>query len=135
MSNVLFRLSYLNGLPIIDSPQVGKVSKKDGSPNEKGVPDYLVEPTEYGYGKGELLDEVQLVDFGECLSPLTFRKKQCTHLILDLAFFISSPPESIHTPMSFHPPELVFRRPLTEAVDIWNLGCTVRASESSLHIH
>lgn len=55
----------------MDDPQVGKVSKKDGSPNEKGVPDYLVEPAEYGYGKGELLDEVQLVDFGECLSLLT----------------------------------------------------------------
>lgn len=26
--------------------------------------------------------------------------------------------------MSLHPPELVFRHPLTEAVDIWNLGCT-----------
>lgn len=71
MGNVLFRLSTLNGLPTMDDPQVGKVSKKDGSPNEKGVPDYLVEPAEYGYGKGELLDEVQLVDFGECLSLLT----------------------------------------------------------------
>ncbi|GFP56737.1 dual specificity protein kinase CLK2 [Trichoderma asperellum] len=89
----------------MDDPQVGKVSKKDGSPNEKGVPDYLVEPAEYGYGKGELLDEVQLVDFGE-------------------SFFVSNPPKSINTPMPLHPPELVFRRPLTEAVDIWNLGCT-----------
>lgn len=70
MGNVLFRLSTLNKTPAFDDPQVGKVSKKDGSPNERGVPDYLVEPAEYGYGKGELLDEVQLVDFGECLSPL-----------------------------------------------------------------
>ncbi|PTB40681.1 hypothetical protein M441DRAFT_193625 [Trichoderma asperellum CBS 433.97] len=105
MGNVLFRLSTLNGLPTMDDPRVGKVSKKDGSPNEKGVPDYLIEPAEYGYGKGELLDEVQLVDFGE-------------------SFFVSNPPKSINTPMPLHPPELVFRRPLTEAVDIWNLGCT-----------
>ncbi|EHK40492.1 hypothetical protein TRIATDRAFT_231146, partial [Trichoderma atroviride IMI 206040] len=105
MGNVLFQLSNVNETLTIDDPQVGEVSKKDGSPNEKGVPDYLVEPAEYGYGNGELLDEVQLVDFGE-------------------SFFLSNPPKSIHTPMSFHPPELVFRRPLTEAVDIWNLGCT-----------
>ncbi|KAK1255069.1 hypothetical protein MKX08_009064 [Trichoderma sp. CBMAI-0020] len=103
MGNVLFQLSNVNETLTIDDPQVGKVSKKDGSPNEKGVPDYLVEPAEYGYGNGELLDEVQLVDF---------------------AFFVSNPPKSIHTPMSFQPPELVFRLPLTEAVDIWNLGCT-----------
>lgn len=70
MGNVLFRLSTLNRVPNIDRSRSGKVSKKDGSPNEQGVPDYLVEPAEYGYGKGELLDEVQLVDFGECLSLL-----------------------------------------------------------------
>ncbi|KAM0455292.1 hypothetical protein ACHAO4_004170 [Trichoderma viride] len=105
MGNVLFQLSNANESLTIDDPQVGKVSKKDGSSNEKGVPDYLVEPAEYGYGNGELLGEVQLVDFGE-------------------SFFLSNPPKTIHTPMSFHPPELVFRRPLTEAVDIWNLGCT-----------
>ncbi|KAL7919624.1 kinase-like domain-containing protein [Trichoderma austrokoningii] len=105
IGNVLFQLSN-NGTPTIDDPRIGKVSKKDGSPNEKGVPDYLVEPAEYGYGRGELFDEIQLVDFGE-------------------SFFISDPPKSIHTPTSFLPPELVFRRPLTEAIDIWNLGCTI----------
>ncbi|PNP51060.1 hypothetical protein THARTR1_08288 [Trichoderma harzianum] len=82
-----------------------EVSKKDGSPSEKGVPEYLVEPVEYKFDKNEILDEIQLVDFGE-------------------SFFIGHPPRSIFTPMSFHPPELVFRHPLTEAVDIWNLGCT-----------
>ncbi|KAL6904758.1 kinase-like domain-containing protein [Trichoderma evansii] len=96
MGNVLFRLSTLNETLTIDDPRVGKVSKKDGSPNEKGFPDYLVMPADYGYGKGELLDEVQLVDFGE-------------------SFFVSNPPMSINTHMSFHPPEVVFRHPLSEA--------------------
>lgn len=75
MGNVLFQLSNANESLTIDDPQVGKVSKKDGSSNEKGVPDYLVEPAEYGYGNGELLGEVQLVDFGECLCSLTYRNK------------------------------------------------------------
>ena len=30
--------------------------------------------------------------------------------------------------MSLHPPEVVLGRPITQAVDIWNLGCTVRGS-------
>ena len=33
--------------------------------------------------------------------------------------------------MSLHPPELVFQHILTEAVDIWNLGSTVRGSIQS----
>lgn len=33
--------------------------------------------------------------------------------------------------MSLHPPELVFQHILTEAVDIWNLGSTVRLSTQS----
>ncbi|KAK4062901.1 hypothetical protein Trihar35433_8696 [Trichoderma harzianum] len=83
----------------------GKVSKKDGSPSETGVPEYFVEPVEHKFDKSEILDEIQLVDFGE-------------------SFLIGHPPKSICTPTSLHPPELVFRHPLTEAVDIWNLGCT-----------
>lgn len=56
-------------------------------------------------------------------------------LFLRSAFFFSNPPKSIHTPMSFHPPELVFQRRLTEAVDIWNLGCTVRTNKLNLYIN
>ncbi|KAL6827999.1 kinase-like domain-containing protein [Trichoderma camerunense] len=105
MGNVLFRISRSDNTPTVANSRVGKVSKKDGSPSEKGVPEYLVEPVEYRFDKDELLDEVQLVDFGE-------------------SFFISNPPKSVYTPMSLHPPELVFKHPLTEAIDIWNLGCT-----------
>ncbi|KAL7789766.1 kinase-like domain-containing protein [Trichoderma afarasin] len=103
--NVLFRVSSLNRIPTFDDSRIGKVSRKDGSPSEKGVPEYLVEPVEYKFDKSEILDEIQLVDFGQ-------------------SFFIGHTPKSINTPTSLHPPELVFRHPLTEAVDIWNLGCT-----------
>ena len=54
---------------------------------------------------------------------------------LFLAFFITTPPKQLNTPMSLHPPELIFQHDLTEAVDIWNLGSTVRltlAPSSSL---
>ncbi|KAL6803562.1 kinase-like domain-containing protein [Trichoderma sp. SZMC 28012] len=105
LGNVLFQVSDLSIIPTIDDSRIGKVSRKDGSPSEKGVPEYLVEPVENGLDENEILDDVQLVDFGE-------------------SFFIGHPPKLVYTPMSLHPPELVFRHPLTEAVDIWNLGCT-----------
>ncbi|KAK3896351.1 hypothetical protein C8A05DRAFT_20650, partial [Staphylotrichum tortipilum] len=40
------------------------------------------------------------------------------------AFFIAEPPKQISTPVSLHPPQLVFQHPLSCAVDIWNLGFT-----------
>jgi len=73
---------------------------------QKGVPDCLVEPIKLGAQYTRGLCEVQLIDFGE-------------------SFFCSHPPKSITTPPSFRPPELVFKLGLTNAVDIWNLGCTV----------
>ena len=45
--------------------------------------------------------------------------------------FVSTPPKLIITPKSLYPPELVFQHVLTEAVDIWNLGFTVRGSTPS----
>ncbi|KAI0104252.1 kinase-like domain-containing protein [Nemania sp. FL0031] len=110
MGNILLRLPPSAGAgawSASDSPQIGNVSKKDGSPLEEGVPKYLVEPLEYDITALDLdSGDVQLVDFGS-------------------AFFISSPPMTIYTPLSLHPPELVLKRPLTQAVDIWNLGCTL----------
>ncbi|PQE30497.1 CMGC SRPK kinase protein [Rutstroemia sp. NJR-2017a WRK4] len=109
--NVLFRLSDAERSSSdcvtqqLGTPQVGKVARKDDSPLEKGVPEYVKEPAQQESINSTHLDEIQLVDFGE-------------------SFLISSPPKSIYTPTSLHPPELVFQHPLTKAVDIWNLGST-----------
>ncbi|ROW17514.1 hypothetical protein VPNG_00929 [Cytospora leucostoma] len=113
MGNILFRRSEAERsssldqiIEVLGEPSKGGVARKDGSPLEKGVPEYLVEPAEAEcLVDFEQLDEVQLVDFGE-------------------SFYISNPPKMINTPVSFYPPELVFKRKLTEAVDIWNLGST-----------
>ncbi|KAF2110989.1 kinase-like domain-containing protein [Lophiotrema nucula] len=110
MGNVLFRLSEterssLERIEELNTPLQGNVTRKDGASLDKGMPDYLVEPIEYYAKNKEHLDEIQLVDFGE-------------------SFFVASPPKSIYTPMSLHPPELVFRRTLSKVIDIWNLGST-----------
>lgn len=52
-----------------------------------------------------------------------------------LAFYISNPPRVYNTPLSFYPPELVFKRDLTEAVDIWNLGSTVSRNDVETYHH
>lgn len=72
MGNVLFRLPDLEPLSSqraieeFGTPRIGKVSRKDGAPLEKDLPEYLVEPAEY---EAKILDEVQLIDFGECMDP------------------------------------------------------------------
>ena len=129
--NVLFRLGALDSwsrqkiLDIFGHPRKGEVSRKDGKQLEKGLPEYLVEPAEYKSFNAMDFSQVQLIDFGQCESILTRLVYSLTNTKTTLAFFISSPPPSINTPMSLHPPELVFKHILSEAVDLWNLGCTV----------
>lgn len=75
MGNILLRLSDLEpsssqrAIEEFGTPQRGKVSRKDGAPLEKGLPEYLVELVEYEARNLKILDEVQLVDFGECTYP------------------------------------------------------------------
>jgi len=72
------------------------------------------------------LCDVQLIDFGGCKSFIQAVPIETQDTTSGpLAFFCSRPPKSITTPPSFRPPELVFKLGLTNAVDIWNLGCTV----------
>ena len=72
MGNILLRLPPWAGPEFMSSlapPQIGKVSRKDGSPLEKGVPEYLVEPLEYDVKTFDLdSGDVELVDFGSGVS-------------------------------------------------------------------
>jgi len=50
------------------SPSIGRVSRKDGSPLRRGVPEYLVEPLEYNIGTLDPENgDIQLVDFGSVI--------------------------------------------------------------------
>ena len=104
MGNVLFRLSDLErsssqrAIEEFGAPQRGKVSRKDGAPLEKGLPEYLVEPVEYEAKTSEFLDEVQLVDFGECMYPWDWTAflfdslKSCSSIL-----YSESPQTNTHT--------------------------------------
>lgn len=96
-----------------------------------GVP-RTVEPADYNIKAQDHLTDVELIDFGECTirgpSHSYFLHTQpLTHN--HAAFFITDPPKQISTPVSLHPPELVFQHNLTSAVDLWNLGSTVCRTE------
>ncbi len=49
-------------------PKISKVSRRDGQPSEKGVPEYLVVPIKFNAQYTRDLLEVQLIDFGGCKS-------------------------------------------------------------------
>ncbi|PVH99850.1 kinase-like protein [Periconia macrospinosa] len=112
--NILFRCPEIKHMSpeeiaTVFPPSIGKIERKDGSDVTVGFPEclpvYQVMPIYYNPKKVQLMNEIQLVDFGQ-------------------SFLVADPPKSLETPLVLHPPELVFRRPLTQAVDIWNLGCT-----------
>ena len=75
MSNVLFRLadsessSSRRAIEEFGAPHIGKISRKDGAPLEKGLPRYLVEPIAFEAKDSAYLDEIRVVDFGECMYP------------------------------------------------------------------
>ncbi|KAK3934476.1 kinase-like domain-containing protein [Diplogelasinospora grovesii] len=111
--NVLFRLadidrSTLRGIQRqVSSPNKAPIVRKDGLPLEKGMLQYTVVNLLYDGDMydPQYLNQVQLVDFGK-------------------SFFISTPPKLHRTPpWSYRSPEQVFRHTLTEAIDIWSLGC------------
>ena len=70
MGNILFRNPALDSLPPDEfgQPIIGKVTRRDGRPLEKGIPNYLVDPLRLGAQYFHGLCEVQLIDFGECKS-------------------------------------------------------------------
>jgi hypothetical protein len=71
LGNVLLRLSDFDEAPLealfedLGPPQIGKIERRDGMPLEPGIPEYLVEPAEYGVEVDEETCEIQLIDFGE----------------------------------------------------------------------
>jgi hypothetical protein len=72
LNNLLFRFSDSKSssshfVESLGEPHIGKVSRHDEGPLEKGVPKYLVDPASYKISNKKLLDQVKLIDFGECM--------------------------------------------------------------------
>ncbi|KAF2021453.1 kinase-like protein [Aaosphaeria arxii CBS 175.79] len=92
-----------------DKPWIGKVTRHNGKSLECGVPTHLVaNATTFieHEKKREALDSlfVKVVDFSS-------------------SFFDDEYPHSVAVAEPLTPPEMVFKRPLSKAIDVWQLAC------------
>ncbi|KAF2008655.1 kinase-like protein [Aaosphaeria arxii CBS 175.79] len=102
--NVAFKIPRIERV-CFDETFQAKVKRRDGGPLEKGIPEIVVDPLEpLRYAETDELSDIQLIDFSS-------------------AFLEAHPAASVATPVDLAPPEVIFKQPLTKAVDIWNLGC------------
>ena len=141
LGNVLFRLPEIDKIDpdlIITrfERQLAAISQIGGGELRDRVPPYLISSTRLNRQDPGPLHEVQLIGFEEgtesqtlcfvvlCFMILCF---MILKLIACVAFFIDSCPPTYRTIRTFQPPEVVFGLPITMAVDIWDLGCTVKA--------
>jgi len=116
VGNILFCISDILQLES-DSfePDAYKVTKYNGGPIDQGVPTHYVDSMWYYQNVCEKLTEVKLVDFSS-------------------AFFISDPPANSETICTQLPPEILFKKPLSKAIDIWGLACTTNKLVTSQEI-
>ncbi|KAF2108481.1 kinase-like domain-containing protein [Lophiotrema nucula] len=103
--NILFRLPASYNLPL-DIVYKGEVLRNDGAPLEEELPDYVVVPMmeDQTYPLGHDWKDIVLIDFSS-------------------TFYVSDSPTHIDAVPNMTPPERIFRKSLSSAVDIWTLGC------------
>ncbi|KAF2083216.1 kinase-like protein [Saccharata proteae CBS 121410] len=87
-------------------PATGSITRKDGAPLNKGMPEYLVWPMRFRAKDINTAASVKLVDFGE-------------------SFLADNKPPSLNTPKVLCAPELIFKDEWDYYVDIWSMGCMI----------
>lgn len=114
-ANILVKLTNLNHLSeddllsILGRPEKTYVRTESGEDLPKSSPRYLVIPADTSRLSDEYLtDKICVVDFGE-------------------SFPISSPPTDLGIPENYLPPEILLdqENAISQACDIWALGCTL----------
>ncbi|TKA76118.1 hypothetical protein B0A49_03666 [Cryomyces minteri] len=110
--NILFMLSDVSGLSKerlfghIGAPHIANVSRIDGKPLGPGLPRYQVSSARFPSACYDREMNVKLVDFGE-------------------AFTSSDKPPTLHTPLVFRAPEVIFDDEWDHRVDLWSMACTM----------
>jgi serine/threonine-protein kinase SRPK3 len=106
--NLVFTLSVVHSqseqafLQELRAPKTSAVHRKDGAPLEANMPGYLVCPTHYPLDRFAPSPSIKIIDFGE-------------------SFLTSSPPDTLHTPLVFRAPEVIFQDRLNYRVDLWTM--------------
>ncbi|KAF2012310.1 kinase-like protein [Aaosphaeria arxii CBS 175.79] len=105
--NIMFPISRFDSF---DEPVIGKVTRDDGAPVEKGIPEYLVGKAHTNTDLNNPREEdecgfdMKIIDFSS-------------------SFFDDEYPTSIIVTRCLTPPEMIFQKPLTKAIDIWQVAC------------
>ncbi|OJZ90478.1 hypothetical protein ASPFODRAFT_28968 [Aspergillus luchuensis CBS 106.47] len=108
--NLAFTIPSVANIPedefinLLGRPDIGYVRCNDGGRLGHGIPEYIVRPASLHSRSWPLSDTIKLVDFGE-----SFPRKDA--------------PETLHTPLVFRAPEVIFKDRLDYRVDLWRLGC------------
>ena len=96
---------------ILGDPDIGEVVRVDRKPLGHEVPRYLVSPASFPTEALSSNPYVKLTDLGE-------------------AFVDHDRPETLHCPLVYRAPEVIFNDVWDCQVDIWSMGCTVVTSFS-----
>ncbi|TKA65067.1 hypothetical protein B0A49_10666 [Cryomyces minteri] len=110
--NILFMLSDVSVLSKerlfghIGAPHIANVSRIDGKPLGPGLPRYQVSSARFPSACYDREMNVKLVDVGE-------------------AFTSSDKPPTLHTPLVFRAPEVIFNDDWDHRVDLWSMACTM----------
>ncbi|KAK2762319.1 hypothetical protein FQN54_001329 [Arachnomyces sp. PD_36] len=91
---------------MLGKPVTAEVTRLDGDPTGVEVPKYLIEPTTFPAPTLDSEFQVKLTDLGE-------------------AFTEDIKPVSLHCPLVFRPPEVIFNDTWDHRVDTWSMGCTL----------
>lgn len=112
MRNLVFtlpdvnRLSERRLLDVLGEPKISKVRRDDGGSLEPGIPEYIVEPVSFRKHASLLSQPIKIVDFEQSFLPNT-------------------PPQTLHIPIVYRAPEIVFKDRSDYRVDLRSRGCTV----------
>ncbi|MCJ1253632.1 hypothetical protein MMC24_001444 [Lignoscripta atroalba] len=91
---------------ILGDPDIGEVVRVDRKPLGHEVPRYLVSPASFPTEALSSNPYVKLTDLGE-------------------AFVDHDRPETLHCPLVYRAPEVIFNDVWDCQVDIWSMGCTI----------
>ncbi|KZF22461.1 kinase-like protein [Xylona heveae TC161] len=112
-NNVVFTASELKYLSeealcdIIGHPQLGSISRNDGTPLGPSMPKYLVERAEWDEWIDDDEADLRLIDWGE-------------------AFKHGAEPPKLAQPFDLKAPETIFTDNFDYRLDLWRAGCVVR---------
>jgi serine/threonine-protein kinase SRPK3 len=104
------RLCQEDFLKMVGTPNTRVLTRLDGKPLRRGLPNQLVEAAEWLEWADEDEEDIRLIDFGSgflCQGP---------------------PPEKLCQPVEFRAPEALMGRQLDWKVDLWSVGIMVSGS-------